>query len=140
MLLSFAPGVEFLYAFLATLYAGCIAVPAYPPRRRGSLSRLEAIAANSQANLVLSSSEVMSDLPDFESSSLLQFLSVGGYWNDEGNANQWQAPRLTNRDLAFLQSTSGSTGNPKGVQVSHKNCLATKTLSTVFLNKLRMKQ
>ncbi|KAB8320435.1 fatty acyl-AMP ligase [Tolypothrix campylonemoides VB511288] len=45
-LLIYQPSLEFIAAFFGCLYAGVIAVPAYPPRQNQSLSRLQAIVAD----------------------------------------------------------------------------------------------
>ena len=42
-LLLYQPGLEFITAFLGCLYAGVVAVPAYPPRANRSIERLLAI-------------------------------------------------------------------------------------------------
>ena len=52
-LLLHPPGLEFLVAFLGCLYAGVVAIPAYPPRRNQNLSRLKAIVTDSQSTLAL---------------------------------------------------------------------------------------
>ena len=52
-LLLYPPGLEFVSAFLGCLYAGVIAVPAYPPRRNQKLSRLQSIISDAQAKIVL---------------------------------------------------------------------------------------
>src|SRR4028118_1858306 len=47
-LLIYPPGLEFIAAKCGCLYAGVVAVPAYPPRRNQSLSRLQSIVADAQ--------------------------------------------------------------------------------------------
>lgn len=53
ILLLYPPGLEFIAGFFGCLYAGMIAIPAYPPRPNQSLSRLQAIAADAQAKVAL---------------------------------------------------------------------------------------
>ncbi|MBE9171453.1 AMP-binding protein, partial [Pleurocapsales cyanobacterium LEGE 06147] len=50
-LLLYPPGLEFIIGWFGCLYAGVIAVPAYPPRRNQNLSRLQAIVANAEASV-----------------------------------------------------------------------------------------
>ena len=71
VLLSFNPGLNFVNAFLGCIYAGVTAVPVYPPRRRGNLDRLEAIAINSRASLVLSTIKLQD-----ENSSLIHLITL----------------------------------------------------------------
>src|ERR1044071_9386355 len=59
VLLLYPPGLEFIEAFFACLYAGAVAVPAYPPRRNRSLLRLQAIVADAQAAVALTTASVL---------------------------------------------------------------------------------
>ncbi|BBD69134.1 AMP-dependent synthetase and ligase [Nostoc commune NIES-4072] len=125
-LLLYQPGLDFIAAFFGCLYAGVIAVPAYPPRRNQKLSRLQAIAADAQAKIVLTSKSILDNL---QTSSNQEDLEISGlHWlaTDELSndlAQAWQPQELTGDTLAFLQYTSGSTGTPKGVMISHGNLL-----------------
>ncbi|MBE9002311.1 fatty acyl-AMP ligase [Nostoc sp. LEGE 12447] len=125
-LLLYQPGIEFIAAFFGCLYAGVVAIPAYPPRRNQKLSRLQAIAADAQAKVVLTSQPLLRSLQtsfneeDLELSGL-HWLATDDLSNDLAQA--WQPPELNGNTLAFLQYTSGSTGIPKGVMITHGNLL-----------------
>jgi natural product biosynthesis luciferase-like monooxygenase protein len=124
-LLIYPPGLEFIAAFFGCLYAGVIAVPAYPPRRNQSLSRLQSIVADAGATIALTTKTVLSNVErQFTQSPTLQAL----HWLATDNiasdlAQAWLQPAISSDTLAFLQYTSGSTGTPKGVMVSHGNLL-----------------
>src|SRR5918995_4890585 len=61
-LLFYPPGLKYVAAFLGCLYAGVVAVPAYPPRLNRPVSRLRAIAADSGAAVALTTAHVLSNL------------------------------------------------------------------------------
>ncbi|MDZ8188304.1 MAG: fatty acyl-AMP ligase [Nostoc sp. ChiSLP02] len=125
-LLLYQPGLDFIAAFFGCLYAGVVAVPAYPPRRNQSLSRLQAIAQDAEAKVVLTSTKLLSSL---QSSSIQEGLELAGlHWLATDGlstdiASTWQPQELDSDTLAFIQYTSGSTGTPKGVMISHGNLL-----------------
>lgn len=124
-LLLYAPGLDYIAAFFGCLYAGVIAVPAYPPRNGRHLPRLQAILADSQAVIILSTATIAASpavLSAQQQDYLKQRWLLTGALAD--NAGAWQAPCLQKDQLAFLQYTSGSTGNAKGVMVSHGNLMA----------------
>src|SRR6185369_9655186 len=58
-LLLYPAGLDFIAAFFGCLYAGVVAVPAYPPRRNRSLSRIQAIADDAQAKIALTNYDVL---------------------------------------------------------------------------------
>lgn len=124
-LLLYPPGLEFITAFFGCLYAGVVAVPAYPPRRNQNMSRLQAILANANATVALTTTSLLGHIESrFAESPELSEL----YWLTTDNipsnlAVGWQEPNISSATLAFLQYTSGSTGTPKGVMVSHGNLL-----------------
>ncbi len=127
VLLLFLPGLDYIRAFFGCLYAGAIPVPAYPPTGTKDLQRLEKIALDCSPGAILSSSGVLRlvtgwqselgetrDVPRISIDSLLQKTPPAGFVPFQAQSD----------DVAFLQYTSGSTGHPKGVVVSHANLLA----------------
>ncbi len=124
-LLLYPPGLEFIAAFFACLYAGVTAVPAYPPRRNQRMTRLQAIAKDAEASFALTTKSVLTNLAQsFKEEpelAALQCVATDDITSDF--ASNWYEPDITNSSLAFLQYTSGSTGTPKGVMVSHGNLL-----------------
>jgi acyl-CoA synthetase (AMP-forming)/AMP-acid ligase II/acyl carrier protein len=124
-LLLYPPGLDYVAAYFGCLYAGVVAVPAYPPRRNRSLARLQAIVADARATLVLTTTPLLGALraPAAEPTGLdtLRWLTTDRL--EHGREDRWEEPRLGPDTLAFLQYTSGSTGAPRGVMVSHGNLL-----------------
>ncbi|MEH2411672.1 AMP-binding protein [Nostoc sp.] len=124
-LLLYPPGLEFIAAFYGCLYAGVIAVPAYPPRKNQTYSRLEAIILDAQATVALTTKSQLADI-ESQLASLPKLAKLQCFATDDiegDNALGWQQLNLRGDSLAFLQYTSGSTGTPKGVMVSHGNLL-----------------
>jgi len=124
-LLLYPPGLEFVSAFFGCLYAGVVAVPAYPPRRNQNMSRLQAIVASSQATVALTTTSLLSRVENrfTEEPELAQLPWLATDNIASAQAEAWQQPDVSRNTLAFLQYTSGSTGTPKGVMVSHGNLL-----------------
>ncbi|WP_013334465.1 fatty acyl-AMP ligase [Gloeothece verrucosa] len=125
VLLLYPSGLDFIKAFFGCLYAGLIAVPAYPPRASQHISRLLSITNDAKATIALTTSSILKSLeseinkhPELKS---LQWLATDTLDNEL--AKEWTKPNITPKTLAFLQYTSGSTGKPKGVMVSHENLL-----------------
>jgi acyl-CoA synthetase (AMP-forming)/AMP-acid ligase II len=61
-LLLYPAGLEFITAFFGCLYAGVIAVPAYPPRRNQKLSRLISIVNNAEAKVALTTRSKLNEI------------------------------------------------------------------------------
>ncbi|MEM9217717.1 MAG: SDR family NAD(P)-dependent oxidoreductase, partial [Cyanobacteria bacterium P01_F01_bin.150] len=126
VLLLYPPGLEFVTALFGCLYAGIIAVPANPPRRRQRRSRLGAIANDAQPTVVLTTTNIWQQLQkqsrDYPKITRLAVLITEDVKYSQG-LTSLTAPVANPDTLAFLQYTSGSTGQPKGVRVSHGNVL-----------------
>lgn len=125
-LLLYPPSLEYIIAFFGCLYAGVIAVPSYPPRPNRSFSRLLAVIQDAKAKITLTTASVLSkiekkvtEIPELKT---LNWLTTDTIINND-LAEKWQYPHINSNSLAFLQYTSGSTGSPKGVMVSHQNLL-----------------
>ncbi len=125
VLLLYPAGLEYIAAFFGCLYAGAVAVPAYPPKLNRSLTRLQTIAADAGAKLVLTTRSILSRIeglfPQLPELQQLKWLMTDSLANDP--ADSWHMPAVDGNTLAFLQYTSGSTAEPKGVMVSHGNIL-----------------
>ncbi|WP_421548355.1 non-ribosomal peptide synthetase [Pseudomonas sp. QD4] len=129
--LLFPSGPDYVAAFFACLYAGVIAVPAYPPEssRRHHQERLISIIADAEPRLLLTSAglrESLLQMEELQAPGAPPLLCVDTL--DPSLAQGWRAVELAADDIAFLQYTSGSTALPKGVQVSHGNLVANELL------------
>lgn len=124
-LLLLAPGLDYVAAFFGCLYAGVVAVPTYPPdpfRRERTLPRLLAVVGDAEPVLALTTSDLLGFIDDLgeEAPPLrkLRWIAVDAV-PAAGSGPVPVDPEAT----AFLQYTSGSTAEPRGVLVSHANLL-----------------
>src|SRR5262249_2948078 len=114
VVLLYPPDLTYVAAFFGSMYAGAIAVPAYPPdpgRLSRTLPRLQAIIADSDADAVLTTSEllaaaqfVFAAAPELEAKEWIATDAL-----EPGTEDSWNDPGVTESDIAFLQYTSGST-------------------------------
>jgi acyl transferase domain-containing protein/acyl-CoA synthetase (AMP-forming)/AMP-acid ligase II len=129
VLLLCSPGLPYIIHFYGCLYAGMIAVPAYPPGAKRNYERIDAIARDCGATIVLTDTGDKA-LAGADAAAASGSVLAGARWlsvEDSGRADGgegWAVPDTTAESLAFLQYTSGSTALPKGVMVSHGNLLA----------------
>jgi natural product biosynthesis luciferase-like monooxygenase protein len=125
VLLLYPPGLDYIAAFFGCLYAGAVAVPVYPPRRNKTISRIASIITDAHPAIALTTSRILSRIaPLFAAVSDLNSMRWQCFEGEaDGAQSDWREPGITGDKLAFLQYTSGSTGAPKGVMLSHRNLL-----------------
>ncbi|WP_238122256.1 MULTISPECIES: AMP-binding protein [unclassified Xanthobacter] len=127
ILVVYPPGLDFIAAFFGCLYAGAVPVPAPAPRRADGIERWLHVARDAGICGVLCPADLVEPLLPLQQ-------AVGRGFCFAPAAADAAAPWCTcderpfvppgARQVAFLQYTSGSTSNPKGVMVTHGNLMA----------------
>ncbi|PWB83434.1 MAG: non-ribosomal peptide synthetase, partial [Methylocystaceae bacterium] len=127
-LLLYPPGLDYIEAFFGCLYAGVVAVPAYPPSGR-HLQRLQAIVSDAKPAVIMTISSLHERFVAEEKAEAgigrQRWCLTDGINSDGAD---WRPVAAEPCRLAFLQYTSGSTGDPRGVMVSHGNLIANQAL------------
>jgi acyl-CoA synthetase (AMP-forming)/AMP-acid ligase II/acyl carrier protein len=128
-ILLYSTGPDFICAFFGCIYAGIIAVPAYPPdpgRLERSTSVLLSIIRNAKPKKILTTSAYL-DMAYLLFSEYPQLNKIEWIATDiipQDSCLDWKYPDIQKESIAYLQYTSGSTSSPKGVVITHEATLA----------------
>ncbi|MCP4317682.1 MAG: AMP-binding protein [Hyphomicrobiales bacterium] len=120
-------GLDFFHTFLGIILAGATPVPIYPPARRSQieehLRRQARILRNAEARMLVTTAEasVFGRMIQAQVETIASVISTAELSVAGGKALR---PRLRGETVALLQYTSGSTGDPKGVILTHANLLS----------------
>ncbi len=126
VILLYPSGLEFIVAFMGCLYAGALAVPVYAPQARDEhWARLDMLATDADAKFLLTTVDLHASVGKrIETAPFLSGLSLcASDALEDAACAAWSDPVVDADTVAFLQYTSGSTGAPKGVMVTHGNLL-----------------
>ncbi len=128
-LLMYNSGFEFVVAFFGCLYAQVIAVPVYPPKRNQKINRLQSIITDADVKVVLATGKIQKQVLAGNDERLIQstWIDTEGL-SQEVERESFEYPSIKMEDVMFLQYTSGSTGSPKGVAVTHNNIMANESV------------
>lgn len=127
VLLLFEAGLEFTASFYGCCYAGALPVPVNPPdlfRLSRTLPRLQAVVEDAQARFIIGTQVVVQAVAETFCRKAAHMHLVPWEVLPSSDGQLWTPPKDREKELAFLQYTSGSTGNPRGIMVSHENLLA----------------
>ncbi|UCH82577.1 MAG: AMP-binding protein, partial [Candidatus Latescibacterota bacterium] len=131
------PGRDYFFSFMGIMLAGGIPVPLYPPARPSQiedhLKRHISIMENCAAVTLITIQEARTfgRLMRSHSKTLRHVVTIEDLTTD---GSEFLEPVVGSDDIAFLQYTSGSTGNPKGVILTHANLLANIRAAGAWIN------
>jgi acyl carrier protein len=119
--------LEFFLSFYGILLAGGIPVPIYPPARPSQIEdhlRRQSTILNSAGAVLLITVPEARMLAQFLRSQVAALKAIVTVADLRATRARVDLPPARAEDIAFIQYTSGSTGNPKGVVLTHANLLA----------------
>ena len=123
VLLAYAPGLSFVAGFFGCLYAGAIGIPLPLPRAKASPEGLLRIVRDSHARVAMTAATTLGRLEQqfakYDDDARPVWIASDD--TETELADAWTAPPSDASALAYLQYTSGSTSDRKGVMISHAN-------------------
>src|SRR6185312_5468943 len=120
-LLLYEPGLDFIVAFFACLYAGVVAIPMPVISQKRGSRQLRSVCSDASPRLALGLKRQLEALHQCLDPYVRRLATDQVSFDGE---DRWVRPTIDASTLAYLQYTSGSTGNPKGVMISHGNVLS----------------
>lgn len=123
--LIFLPSsIDYIVSFLGLVFAHAIAIPAYPIKDDTDYTIIKSILESSEAIFIITNNEYMDTLEKYLGDKMEEICLIN---IDDALATdkryEWNREDYNNSDIAYLQYTSGSTRNPKGVIITYNNII-----------------
>jgi acyl-CoA synthetase (AMP-forming)/AMP-acid ligase II len=123
-LILYPPGLDYISVFYACILSGIIAVPAYPPDFK-NIERITSIIRDCTPAVILTNPQIAAQLKVYFTRESIIPVQIVSICHEPLEATGHYINQKADKDtIAFLQYTSGSTADPKGVAVTHDNILA----------------
>lgn len=124
IVLFYPHSADFLPALFGCAYAGCVVVPVDPTNLRRALPNLARVVSDCHPALILTTRALYEGAIQLARVTAVAVSTP--WWTTDGDLpapDEWRPRRVRPEDLAVLQYTSGSTGDPKGVMLTHGNLM-----------------
>lgn len=124
VLILHQPGLQYVVSLLGCIAARLIGVPAYPPRPRRGLERLSSIIKDAAPTIAITESQTAASLRTcLDNAEFTRLHVLTPEDCEDSNAELLKLDFPKSQDIAYLQYTSGSTSEPRGVVLTHENLI-----------------
>ena len=123
-ILLYPPGVEFISGFFGCMYANVTAVPLPTPRAEGAIRQFLGIIEDLKATILLTTAPTLARVERSGIAIPESMMRLATEETPAAMARAWRPLDVPGGAVAYLQYTSGSTANRKGVAITHANVVA----------------